>query len=182
MRICTVLAVLAALATLQGCITSAPKSRVASTQALRTRLPLRSEARLDRTEAGWIVVRTALSIRQVGDSAQIQVKEGRQSNSEGAISIAEFRAFWDSLGQLGFWHLKDAYEAPSHGEGGIRGQMSVSCEYQDPDTTAKTVRFSNPEACSLEFRRVYQLFQNMARFAKPGPDSLKDTQAPSDHR
>jgi len=136
-------------------------------------LPTRSDSRLDRTDKGWAVVRSSLAIKQVGDSVFVQVKGpvqqdwDRQGISEGIIPFADFRAFWDSLNLLGFWRLKDAYAGPHRGESESGGQLAASCEYLDQATATKTVRYSNPEGCSLEFRRVYHLFQNMARFAQP---------------
>ena len=176
MRTGAILAVLASLAALPGCGVVAPKALVVSTLDDQVRFPLRSESRLLKYDGGWTVVGSLLSIQQAGDSARIQIKgvKGRHDNSERALSIAEFRTFWDSLGQLGFWQLQDTYEAPWRGEGRVSGWLAVSCEFQDQETTAKTVHFSNPEACSLKFREVYHLFRNMARFAQPASDSLRN--------
>jgi hypothetical protein len=115
-----------------------------------------------------------LAIKQVGDSVLIQIMGASALSSqgirEGVIPIAEFRTFWDSLDQLGFWQLEDAYEALAAVSGETEGQISVSFEKPNQGKISKTVRFSVPRSCSLEFRRVYSLFENMARFAQSTPD------------
>jgi|GEM_PF-1207314 len=88
---------------------------------------------------------------------------------EGVIPIAEFRVFWDSLERLGFWRLNNAYRALASRSDEVGGEFSVSFETYDHRTTTKAVRFFAPESCSPEFRRVYALFENMARYAKSVP-------------
>jgi hypothetical protein len=88
---------------------------------------------------------------------------------EGSISRSEFRAFWDSLERLGFWRLDNAYRALASRRDEAGGEFSVSFETLDQHTNRKVVRFFAPESCSLEFRQVYALFENMARYAKSVP-------------
>ncbi|MCX6842553.1 MAG: hypothetical protein NTX53_09770, partial [candidate division WOR-3 bacterium] len=80
---------------------------VASAQGLSTRYPASSKSRLDWPYAGWAVVKSALEIRQVGDNVHVQLTGPFQParskhTSGGVIPAADFRAFWDSLNQLGF--------------------------------------------------------------------------------
>jgi hypothetical protein len=116
-----------------------------------------------------------LAIKQVGDSILIQTigprladtpEWGGPSTKEGTISTAEFQSFWDSLGHLGFWRLNNAYRALATRSDEAGGSISVNFGTRNRRMTAKTVRFFAPESCSLEFRQVYSLFENVGRFAK----------------
>jgi len=149
---------------------------VVSSQGVGVPLPTRSDSRLYKSWGCIWQNESMLAIKQVGDSVFIQVmgRSGpavsRQGVREGTISIAEFRTFWDSLDHLGFWQLKDEYEALRSYTGEEVGTISVSLEDHHRGKTSKTVRYSAPQSCSLEFRRVYYLFDSMARFAQSTPD------------
>lgn len=121
---------------------------------------------------------SVLATKQVGDSVLIQVigphtvdraNLSGPSIREGSIPIAEFGAFWDSLEHLGFWRLNNAYRALATSPDDAGGSITVSYETRNHRMTTKTVRFFAPESCSLAFRQVYSLFENMARFAKSVP-------------
>jgi hypothetical protein len=156
-----------------------PRGGSEASQRVRTRLPARSESRFHKS---WgCIARSGglLAIEQVGDSVLIQVFGGglpAQPNEyqagmrEGRIAISEFRTFWDSLAHLGFWTLKETYSAKREWTGEVQGSISVSSRDRDGAKTSKAVRYSVPQSCSLEFRRVYSLFESMARFAQSVPD------------
>ncbi|MCX6844404.1 MAG: PEGA domain-containing protein [candidate division WOR-3 bacterium] len=139
-------------------------------------LPVRSVSRLGKY---WGAEMSMLAIKQVGDSVLIQTIGPRlidtpnwngPSTKEGIIPIAEFRTFWDSLEFLNFWGLNNAYRAPASRSDQTGGYISVSFEPPDGVETTKAVRFFAPGSCSLQFRQVYSLFENMARFARSVPD------------
>jgi len=91
------------------------------------------------------------------------------------MPTSEFQVFWDSLNQLGFWHLKDQYSGKAEILGEMRGYVSVRYQEGDVEQVSKTVRFSVPGSSPPEFGRVYNLLWKMARFAQPVPDSLNHT-------
>jgi hypothetical protein len=120
---------------------------------------------------------SVLAIKQAGDSVLIQVVGAIQPDAyrsqgmrEGIIPIAEFRTFWDSLDHLGFWQLKNEYEGLVHTTADEAGYISASFEKPHQRKISKTVGLDVPQSCSLEFRRVYYLFDSMARFAQSTPD------------
>ncbi|MBN2464888.1 carboxypeptidase-like regulatory domain-containing protein [candidate division WOR-3 bacterium] len=144
-------------------------------------LPARSDSRLYKSWGCIWQNESMLAIEQVGDSVLVQAIGPRiapmplpspdgPSIKEGIVPIAEFRAFWDSLGRLGFWQLKDRYDALKSysGEGG--GSISVTFQSLRGGKTSKTIGYSCVQSCSLEFRRVYSLFDSMVRFARTVPD------------
>jgi len=142
-------------------------------------LPARSKSRFHKWWGCEYTEESVLAIEQVGDSVLIQVFGGRMPGQprdyqagmrEGRIAISEFQAFWDSLNSLGFWHLKSAYWALRGRTGEEGGSISVSFEDRSGGKTSKTIRYSVPHSCSLEFRRVYSLLDSTARFAKSVPD------------
>jgi len=139
-------------------------------------LPVRSDSRLCKY---WGNEMSVLAVRQMGDSVLIQTIGPRAidlpawngpSIKEGKVPIVQFRTFWDSLGQLGFWQFNNAYRAPASRGDATGGYVTVSFEVPGRAQTTKTVRFFAPGSCSLEFRQVYTLFDSLARFAQMAPD------------
>jgi hypothetical protein len=154
-------------------------SRPAGPRPIPLPLPARSDFQLSKHGGCIAAEMSLLAIKQVGDGVLIQSIGPRLADMpnwngpsirEGTVPIAEFRVFWDSLNGLGFWRLKDSYQAQASRTGEEGGAISASFEGPDRPRTEKTVRFFAPGSCSLEFRQVYSLFGSMARFAKSAPD------------
>jgi len=148
-------------------------------QVAEARLPASSESRFHMWWGCETVSEGLLAIEQAGDSVHIQVFGGglpfqpRDYGAgirEGLLSASEFRMFWDSLNGLGFWRLKNEYSGNSLRTGEEGGSISVSFIARSGRKTSKTMRYSVPRSCPLEFRRVYSLFDSMARFAESVPD------------
>jgi hypothetical protein len=142
-------------------------------------LPVGSHSRFEKSWGDLISISSTMAIEQAGDSALIQVfgsnfpyqpTEYQAGMREGRISASEFRTFWDSLAQLGFWQLKSEYEGRAEIEGEEGGSIWVNSEDSSGAKNSKTVRYDVPRSCSLEFRRVYDLFGCMAWFAQLVPD------------
>jgi hypothetical protein len=100
-------------------------------------LPVGSHSRFEKSWGDLISSSSTMAIEQAGDSALIQVFGGnfpyqptecQTGMREGRISASEFRTFWDSLGQLGFWQLKNEYEGRAEYTGEEGGSISVSSE------------------------------------------------------
>lgn len=140
-------------------------------------LPVRSETRLH-SAAGCIgVSENILAIKQSGDSVLVQTA-GRSemrdweapSLKEGTVPAVEFQAFWDSLNLLDFWQLRNEYSGHVERTGEEGGNISASFEDLRGHKISKTVRYSVPRSCSLEFRRVYDLARSMSRYVQSKPD------------
>ena len=139
-------------------------------------LPVRSDSRLCKY---WGSEMSVLAVRQMGDSVLIQTIGPRAvdlpdwngpSIREGRVPIVQFRTFWNSLVELGFWQFNNAYRAPASPGDATGGHITVSFEVPGRAQTTKTVRFFAPGSCSLEFRQVYTLFDSLARFVQTAPD------------
>lgn len=138
-------------------------------------LPASSESRFSRYWGCERVEMSLLAIKQVGDSVIIQTIGPRMGDGpnlsgpsvrEGTISVSEFRAFWDSLGRLGFWQLQNKYEGRVEYSGEEGGSISVSFEDSSGAKTSKTIHYHIPRSCPLEFGRVYSLFESTTRFPR----------------
>jgi len=151
------------------------------------RPPDRSEIRLYEHGGDLADFERMLAITQVGDSVLIQhiglrrAHRWREPSWDGPgmkerdMPISGFQAFWDSLNQLGFWHLEDQYSGKAVIMGEPSGYVCVRFQEGDEEQVSKTVRFSVPGSSPLEFGRVYNLLWKMVRFAQPVPDSLNHT-------
>ncbi|GEM_PF-3114092 len=158
-----------------------------SLEAVPRLAPIGGEIRLYEHGGDLADFERMLAITQTGDSVLIRSIGPRLGNRfrepiwggprtrEGVMPVAEFLVFWDSLDQLGFWHLKDQYSGKARMLVELRGNVSVSFVRFDGERVSKKVNFSVPGACPPEFGRVYDLIWSMARFAQFAPDSLKGT-------
>jgi hypothetical protein len=158
---------------------------VGSTHGTQPALPLRSDILLVK---GWAHGKpappnseNALAIRQSGDSVLIQTgsQSPRRIEKEGLIPVGEYLKFWDSLNVLGVWRLRNEY-APAHEvpDNDTWGFIRVSTDDKVRGRANKVVAFQAPQWTAQEFWDVYYLLNSMERFARPVPDSIKDTLTP----
>ncbi len=126
-----------------------------------------------------------LRIQQTGDSALIQIgtKLMGRSQKEGLIPVDEFREFWDSLNVLDIWHLRDKYDPRRKStDGDTWGAIVISADDPQRGRMSKQVSFVAAQWAAQELWDVYYLLNGMERFARPVPDSIKDTLIPPGNR
>jgi hypothetical protein len=138
-------------------------------------LPLRSESKLYIHGGDFVEFHSEIIIKQGDNKITIEHFSNLEKSiiEVGIISIEEFQSFWDSLNTLNFWKLKTGYNGVSEMEGDISGEIIVSYEKDDSTKIVKGISFGVPRTCADEFKRVYELFVSMLRFAKSQPE-LKD--------
>ena len=80
---------------------------------------------------------------------------------------------------LGVWRLRSEYsparEVPDNDTWGF---LLVSSEDKLRGRVNKQVAFKAPQWTAQEFWDVYYLLNSMERFARPAPNSIKDTLVP----